>query len=352
MELLERYIHAVRKYLPWDRQDDIAAELRTNLQAQLEDKESELGRPLTDAEAESWIRQLGAPRRVADRYRPARFLIGPELYSNYLLVLRIVLGWTLALNLFVGVLRLSDGRPHVFSPFIEFMRQLAGGLFESAAMVTLIFAIIEFVRTRQGRVATAKREADWSPCDLPPLEIAGAETQPRKLGRVIAGLAFGCLGLVWLLVLPHYPYLIIGPGAWYLSSSPYVATPTLQLVYWLIVGLLALSIVWRISTLVTGRWQAKFQIEILVFRLLGLVPLVVAFTAPGHQFFQLAESSGEPAKYAALLPTLNAGFSKLVVILFAIHLIQLIWQLVRMAVAGYRRRLAASPSSVQPRSAH
>ena len=40
MELLERYIQAVKKRLPWDRQDDIAAELRVNLQAQLEDREA------------------------------------------------------------------------------------------------------------------------------------------------------------------------------------------------------------------------------------------------------------------------------------------------------------------------
>ena len=37
MEILERYLQAVKKYLPWQRQDDIIAELRANLEAQIED---------------------------------------------------------------------------------------------------------------------------------------------------------------------------------------------------------------------------------------------------------------------------------------------------------------------------
>ena len=47
MDLFERYLQAVRKYLPWQRQDDIVAELRANLEAQREEREAELGRPLT-----------------------------------------------------------------------------------------------------------------------------------------------------------------------------------------------------------------------------------------------------------------------------------------------------------------
>ena len=39
MELLDRYLQAVKKHLPWQRQDDIIAELRANLESQLEDRE-------------------------------------------------------------------------------------------------------------------------------------------------------------------------------------------------------------------------------------------------------------------------------------------------------------------------
>jgi len=42
---LDRYLQAVKKHLPSRRQDDIIAELRANMESQLEDKEAELGRP-------------------------------------------------------------------------------------------------------------------------------------------------------------------------------------------------------------------------------------------------------------------------------------------------------------------
>jgi len=61
MELLDRYLQAVKKFLPSRRQDDIIAELRANMESQLEDKEAELARPLTATEAGDWLKQMGAP---------------------------------------------------------------------------------------------------------------------------------------------------------------------------------------------------------------------------------------------------------------------------------------------------
>jgi hypothetical protein len=83
MELLDRYLQAVKKHLPRQRQDDIIAELKANLESQLEDKESELGRPLTQGEAEDCLKQLGPPMQVAARYQPQRYLIGPAVFPIY-----------------------------------------------------------------------------------------------------------------------------------------------------------------------------------------------------------------------------------------------------------------------------
>jgi len=91
MELLDRYLQAVKRYLPWWRQDDIIAELRANMESQLEDKEAELGRPLTATEAGEWLKQMGAPMMVASRYQPRQYIIGPAIYPIYLFVLRRVI---------------------------------------------------------------------------------------------------------------------------------------------------------------------------------------------------------------------------------------------------------------------
>jgi hypothetical protein len=82
MELLDRYLQAVKKHLLLRRQDDIIAELRANLESQLEDKEAELGRPLTTGEAEDWLRTLGPPMMVAARYQTQQYLIGPTLFDR------------------------------------------------------------------------------------------------------------------------------------------------------------------------------------------------------------------------------------------------------------------------------
>ena len=86
MELLDRYLQAVKKYLPTRRQDDIIAELRANMESQIEDKESELGRPLTQGEMEDLLRKMGSPLKVASRYQSQQYLIGPTFFPMYVYV--------------------------------------------------------------------------------------------------------------------------------------------------------------------------------------------------------------------------------------------------------------------------
>jgi hypothetical protein len=47
MSMLDRYLQAVRFFLPAKQQDDIVRELSENLISQMEDREEELGRPST-----------------------------------------------------------------------------------------------------------------------------------------------------------------------------------------------------------------------------------------------------------------------------------------------------------------
>ena len=89
MDLFERYLQAVGRYLPWERQQDIVAELRANLEAQREEREAALGRPLTESEMIDWLRELGPPMQMASRYQAPRYLIGPTVFPMYLYILRL-----------------------------------------------------------------------------------------------------------------------------------------------------------------------------------------------------------------------------------------------------------------------
>src|SRR3569833_2490013 len=82
MELLDRYLQAVRKYLPLRRQDDIIAELRANMESQIEDRDSEVGRPLAQGEFEDFLRKMGHPMVVATRYQPQQYHVGPPMYPK------------------------------------------------------------------------------------------------------------------------------------------------------------------------------------------------------------------------------------------------------------------------------
>ena len=44
MDLIERYLHAVKGHLPLKQQDDVVAELAEDLRSRVDERESELGR--------------------------------------------------------------------------------------------------------------------------------------------------------------------------------------------------------------------------------------------------------------------------------------------------------------------
>lgn len=48
MDLIERYLHAVKTHLPAGQQDDVVAELAEDLRPRIDDRQAELGRPLTE----------------------------------------------------------------------------------------------------------------------------------------------------------------------------------------------------------------------------------------------------------------------------------------------------------------
>src|SRR4030088_17015 len=91
MELLDRYLHAIEFWLPKRQKQDIIAELSEDLRSQIEEKETDLGRKLEDAEVEAILKRCGAPLEVASRYRPQQYLIGPALFPVYRFVLAVSL---------------------------------------------------------------------------------------------------------------------------------------------------------------------------------------------------------------------------------------------------------------------
>jgi hypothetical protein len=192
-ELIQRYLQAVRFWLPKAQQDDIIAELSQDLQAQIDEQEERLSRKLNELEVETLLRQRGSPIQVANKYLPQRSLIGPLLFPIYVFVLKVV---TLCMLIpaGVGVLAgvISGPLTHAVRsgwqpPFAHIGAQLWSAWFSAMAVVTLVFAILE--RTS----AKVQLFEKWEPRKLPPLRPKHRIPRANSAIEVVVNL---CV-LVW-----------------------------------------------------------------------------------------------------------------------------------------------------------
>jgi hypothetical protein len=344
MELLDRYLQAVRKHLPWQRQDDIIAELRANLEAQLEEKEAELGRPLTAVEMEDWIKQLGSPLQMAAHYRPQQYLIGPTLFPIYRNVLKIALIWATIIYCLAQAIALVTKTPHL----IDLVRALfaaPGFLLTVAAWATLVFAVLEYLVARQivNIPALCPPAGAWSPAGLAPLDPAGnSGAKPKSFASAIAEIIFGFFWLVWLLLVPAHPYLLLGPGAYYVSALPYKLAPIWVPVYWCIVACGALQLGWNLIELVRAGWQKTHPLLPLVYRAGGLVPVILLLTTKDHALVLLKNPALDQARLGATLSGINETVNMSVNSVCAVLSILLVGGIVKLILNTRRKRLAAS----------
>ena len=343
MELLDRYLQAVKKHLPWQRQDDIIAELRANLEAQLEDKEAALGRPLSVGEAEDWLRQIGPPMRVAARYQPQKYLIGPAVFPTYLLVLRLACFWATIAYLIGSAAQIAAQTPS-WAAVSEAVLRVPGVLMIAAAWVTLTFAAIEFTATHYPAKcpAFARVSADWTPGTLPPMETeAAGGKKPRSFAHAVAEVVFGSLFLGWWLLVPRHPYLLIGPGVLYWHSSPFQLAPVLILFYWWLVVVNVVQLVWRSTDLIRGSWPRPRTAQNMVISAIGLIPLAILLSVPNHAFVLLRNPGLDQARYGAALTSINLSIQWSAIVICAITILQLLFGSGRMILDSYRKRAAA-----------
>jgi len=257
MDLLNSYLNAVRSCLPEAQRDDIINELSENLHSQIEDQQTGLGRPLTDSEIESILKQHGHPLIVAGRFREdqrnlsfGREIIGPALFPFYIRVLLFNLGITSAIQLIVFIALFMSRQVVTVGSFFP---SLFYGAVIQFAVVTLIFSIAD----RHWR----KHPDRWDPRNLKhPWHPAFAIQGEPKLGskrdsiRVsrfdsVAQIIALTLGLIWLRIAQGAPFLIFGPAAAFLRPAP-----IWHQFYWPVALLAILGIVQGLINLVRPDW--------------------------------------------------------------------------------------------------
>jgi len=205
-DLLTRYLHAVGFWLPGATKQDIIAEISEDLRSQIDDRAASLGRPLNDAEVAEILKQRGRPVVVAGSFQPQHQLIGPVLFPVYIFVLKIV-----ALCYFLPSFVVWLGYV-IFDPSFGGLHEL--GMFWSLVwtafgIITFIFAVLDRTSNR------SKFISEWDPRKLP----NASHKQPSRKRRDIGAIVFGILYLGWLLVVPDFPFLVMGPAAYFVKFA-------------------------------------------------------------------------------------------------------------------------------------
>jgi hypothetical protein len=315
MNLLNRYLQAVAKCLPSARRDDIIAELRANILSQMEDREQELGRPLTEDEQTDILRRYGNPTIIAGRYSAhnlglafGRQLIGPELFPFYKTVLII--------NLLITVVVLAGVMPIVVRAIggaITLARVLMP-LAVQFGIVTLIFVILD---RNKGRLLDK-----WDPRKLPALK-ANPEDGPNA--QSIFTFFAAAVGTLWLALTPRWPYLLLGPGALYLQAIPMKLMPQWSEFYWAIVVLLCAQLVVGFFRLFRLLPRRQARIMDLALKVVGLcIGVLLLLKAPNY----VSSQYQEVAVWA------NLSFLVCLIVALAINL----WGTGRLLLSLWRER--------------
>lgn len=242
MELIERYLAAIARQIPGQRQrDDVIAELRDELLSQIEDREAALGRPLEKKELEALVRDFGPPTVVAARYWPVQGLIGPEIFPFYIQFLRAVCLVALAVQLVVwGVSLASSPDPTLGLP--RLFHSVWGALLTVFAWVTLIFVVGEHLGVQK---ALGRK---WKPSELPPVQARrGCRRGPFEL---MFESAAGVVFILWWSGLIHFDN-VMGTGERNIVLS---LAPGWDAFYWPVLGLAGLQLLVNLIELARPVW--------------------------------------------------------------------------------------------------
>jgi hypothetical protein len=310
MEMIDRYLQAVKFALPQAQRDDIIRELRDSILSQVEEKEAEMGRPLNEDEQAEMLKKLGSPMQLASRYRKQQYLIGGPLFPVYWRVLKAALALAFVVLAAASIATAAAGK--TLTESLAVLLRYPGVALMTFAWITLVFSALEFFGAR------FQVKESWDPRKLPPL----VKTDPHKSRfELIAQLVTQTLFGLWWLAGLHYQYLVFGPGVAFLHFGPVWRT-----IYPLFVLLVVVDLGLITSRLIWPRWTQGGQVSRLVTSALGIIVLYFLMGAP--ELF-VASDPNNP-QLQALAKNLSLGVHVGLVVALVVHVLNVIKESARL----------------------
>ncbi|HEX2664095.1 MAG TPA: hypothetical protein VHM93_14775 [Candidatus Acidoferrum sp.] len=315
MDLVDRYLKAVENALPAAQRQDILSELSEDIHSEMEDKQSELGRALTEEEQQALLRQRGNPLLLAARYRQdhrslaiGRQLIGPVLFPFYVKVLSFNLGITFAI---IAAIFIALGVSGQKIGFHDIVSTCLLQLFIQLGIVTLIFSLVERHCSRhpdrwdlsgfRGGLRMGVKVAKNIDVQIP------LGTPHVSRFESVSIIVASGVALAWITEVQRYPFLILGPAAAFLKLAP-----IWYRMYFPIVLLTVAEIVRAIINLVRPDWTRFRAVFSLILHSGGLV--VVYFLIKAGSWVTGAGSAvNRSADYAQAVAIVNQCFYYLLI---------------------------------------
>jgi len=254
MNLIDRYVREIGCRLPPKTRADIEKEIRSALEDMLEDRSKKESRATDEEMTVQVLKEYGNPQKVAASYLPEQYLIGPQLFPFFWLVVQIVFGVLTALTLVALVLHFAGGDflpTEIGKSLFSLLANYFGGLMTAFGNIVLVFALIQ-------RFAPSWKEdlkdEDWNPRDLPDTEDAD---QVSRTGTIVETV-FTVLALILFNLYPHYIgiYGFTDQGSFFvpiLSQAFFSYMPWINLLWGLQIAMNVLLIQrmrWQVGT----RW--------------------------------------------------------------------------------------------------
>jgi hypothetical protein len=287
-----------------------------------------LGRSLTEEEEAEVLRGHGHPSVVAERYRPRRQLIGPEIFPYYWLTMRRALPFVVVITVISRAVELIYGPPQTQIVAISILK-LVSVLFYFFGWMTLFFAAVEFFQIRYPTKVTL--HANWDPRKLAKVEPKEKSDLPK---HPVADLIFSAVFTAWLLAFPRYPYLLFGPAAWYLSSISLDLAPVWHRFYWAVVALNCLQLVFKAIALFrqVQPWRKPMKI---VEQIFGLSLLFLLLQV--REYIVYINPVTDPSRLR-FADALNLGIHRGLEVAVVIASIKLLWDIGQMILESRTNR--------------
>lgn len=277
MDLIEVYIQEVTRRLPEIMREDIAMELRSNIEDMLPDDYSK-----EDVKQE--LEKLGNPSVLAAQYkdRPMH-LIGPKFYDSYITIMKLVLPIVAIVVFAIFVIEniVSNMGTGISLPMIivtlfgEAIWVLLGAAIQVFFWVTIVFVILERTIEPSVHVPLTLSGKKWTPHDLENIPNIPLK---KAIGKGEVFFSFFWT-VIWAVLYFNATNLI---GIYQTSeavglkmSMPIFDEKTLMSYWGIVVVLIILEILRTVYKAIVRQWTYKLAISNAVVHLVSFVVLII-----------------------------------------------------------------------------